>query len=127
MPRFRDVDDTTTLSKSFALSDAHELIARELGIESRRILRTADLRSLCPGERRGGTEPELLGHILSLFVSDVEASYRSFVAKLGLPVRFRSDTPTTPNKPNESSSPTHSANHRLEAALAVTVSPFLMN
>ena len=34
LPRFRDVDDATILSTRFALSDAQELIARELGFQS---------------------------------------------------------------------------------------------
>jgi catechol 2,3-dioxygenase-like lactoylglutathione lyase family enzyme len=93
LPRFRDLDDTTILSKPFALSDAHELIARELGFESWRVLRTADLSSLCPDGRRGGNEPELLGAHPQLFVSDVEASCRFFVARLGFTVRFKCGKP----------------------------------
>ena len=93
LPRFRDLDDTTILSRSFALSDAHELIARELGFESWQVLRTADLSSLCADERRYGNESELLGAHPQLFVSDVEASCRFFVAKLGFTVRFKYGKP----------------------------------
>ena len=93
LPRFRDVDDTTILSKPFALSDAQELIARELGFESWHVLRTADLSSLRPDERRLGTQPELLGAHPQLFVSDVEASCRFLVAKLGFTVRFQYGKP----------------------------------
>src|SRR5579864_4853724 len=52
LPRFHDVDDATILSKPFALSDAHELIARELGFESWPALRAADLSSFAPGDQR---------------------------------------------------------------------------
>ena len=94
LPRFRDVDDATVLSTRFALSDAHELIARELGFESWQVLRTADLRSLRPEERRLGNQPQLLGAHPQLFVSDVEASCRFFVAKLGFTVCFKYGKPT---------------------------------
>lgn len=93
LPRFRDADDSTILSRPFALSDAHELIARELGFESWQLLRTADLSSLGPDEQRRGSEPQLLGAHPQLFVSDVEASCRFFVAKLGFTVRFKYGKP----------------------------------
>lgn len=93
LPRFRDVDDATILSKSFALSDAHELIARELGFESWQVLRTADLSSSHPNKHRRGNEPQLLGAHPQLFVADVEASCRFFVEKLGFTVRFKYGKP----------------------------------
>lgn len=93
LPRFHDVDDATILSKRFALSDAHELIARELGFESWQILRAADLSSLRPDEHRPSHEPQLLGAHPQLFVSDVEASCRFFVAKLGFAVCFKYGKP----------------------------------
>lgn len=93
LPRFRDVDDATILSKPFALSDAHELIARELGFESWQILRAADLSSLRPDEHRPGHAPQLLGAHPQLFVSDVEASCRFFVAKLGFTICFKYGKP----------------------------------
>jgi len=93
LPRFSDDDDATILSKPFALSDAHELIARELGFESWQVLRSADLSSLHPDEHRGGNSPQLLGAHPQLFVSDVEASCRFFIAKLGFTVRFKYGKP----------------------------------
>ena len=93
LPRFHDVDDATILSTRFALSDAHELIARELGFESWQVLRAAGLGSLRPDERRPGNEPQLLGAHPQLFVSDVEASCRFFVAKLGFTVWFKYGKP----------------------------------
>jgi len=91
--RFHDVDDAAILSKPFALSDAHELIARELGFESWQALRAADLSSFAPDDHRRGNEPQLLGAHPQLFVSDVEASCRFFVAKLGFTVRFKYGNP----------------------------------
>lgn len=93
LPRFRDDDDATILSQPFALSDAHELIARELGFASWALLRMADLSSLRQGERGFGNQPELLGAHPQLFVSDVEASSHFFVAKLGFTVRFKYGEP----------------------------------
>ena len=83
MPRFRDVDDATILSKPFALRDAHELIAPELGFENWQDLRAADLSSFIPDDHRRGSEPQLRGAHPQLFVTDVEASCHFLVAKLG--------------------------------------------
>jgi catechol 2,3-dioxygenase-like lactoylglutathione lyase family enzyme len=93
LPRFRDVDDTTILSKPFALSDAQELIARELGFDSWQVLRAADLSSLRPNERQCVNGPQLMGAHPQLFVSDVEGSCRFFVAKLGFTVCFKYGKP----------------------------------
>src|SRR5215470_1895404 len=93
LPRFHDLDDATILNKPFALRDAHELIARELGFESWQVLRTADLSSLHLDEHRRGNEPQLLGAHPQLFVPDVEASCRFFGAKLGFTVRFKYGKP----------------------------------
>lgn len=93
LTRFRDFDDATILSTRFALSDAHELIARELGFESWQMLRAASIESSQPDERRSGNQPQLLGAHPQLFVSDVEASCRFFVAKLGFTVAFQYGKP----------------------------------
>ena len=93
LPRFCDVDDATLLSERFTLSDAHELIARELGFESWQVLRIADLSSLQPKEPRPGSELQLLGAHPQIFVSDVEASCQFFVAKLGFAIRFTYGNP----------------------------------
>lgn len=93
LPRFRDVDEATILSTRFALSDAHELIARELGFESWEVLRAANVECLRPDEGRPGNEPQLMGAHPQLFVSDVAASCRFFVAKLGFTVTFQYGRP----------------------------------
>ena len=93
LPRFRDVDDAAILSTRFALSDAQELIARELGFESWQALRAANVASSGPDERRPRNQPQLLGAHPQLFVSDVEASCRFFVAKLGFTVAFKYGKP----------------------------------
>ena len=88
LPRFNDVDDATILSNPFALSDAQELIARELGFESWQILRTADLSSSRPDKHPSGNSPQLMGAHPQLFVADVEAACRFFVETLGFSVGF---------------------------------------
>ena len=93
LPRFRGLGDAAVLSARFALSDAHELIARELGFESWPALRAAGLLSLRPPERRPQDGPQLLAAHPQLFVSDVEVSCRFFVAKLGLTVCFKYGQP----------------------------------
>lgn len=93
LPRFGEMDDATILAVPFALSDAHELIARELGFESWQVLRTADLSSLNPDEHGRGNEPELLGAHPQLFVADVEASCGFFVRKLGFTIGFKYGQP----------------------------------
>ena len=94
LPRFRDVDDAAILSTPFALSDAQELLARELGFESWQALRTADLSST-PGDRGLSlNSPKLLGAHPQLFVYDVEASCKFFVEKLGFSVCFKYGQPT---------------------------------
>jgi catechol 2,3-dioxygenase-like lactoylglutathione lyase family enzyme len=93
LPRFRDMDDAAILSKPFALNDAHELIARELGFESWHVLRSEDLSCLSTAELQPANEPELLGAHPQLFVSDVEAACRFFVTKLGFRVRFQYGKP----------------------------------
>lgn len=93
LPRFRDLDDAAILSRPFVLSDAHELIARELGFASWQVLRSADLSSLRRNEQRRENQPQLLGAHPQLFVSHVEESCRFFVSKLGFTVRFKYGRP----------------------------------
>lgn len=93
LPRFHELDDVSILSARFVLRDAHELIARELGFESWQALRAGPISSLRPDQRRTGNAPRLLGAHPQLFVSDVEASSRFFVAKLGFTVCFQYGKP----------------------------------
>lgn len=93
LPRFRDVDDAAIFSTPFALSDAHEVIARELGFKSWQALRAANFGSLRSHERGPGKGLQLLGAHPQLFVSDVEASCRFFAAKLGFTVCFKYGKP----------------------------------
>jgi catechol 2,3-dioxygenase-like lactoylglutathione lyase family enzyme len=93
LPRFLEADDATILSTPFTLSDAHELIARELGFESWHVLRTADLGSPGPENYRREKDPRLEGAHPQLFVSEVEASCRFWVTSLGFEIVFKYGKP----------------------------------
>jgi catechol 2,3-dioxygenase-like lactoylglutathione lyase family enzyme len=93
LPRYRDFDDSSLLSRPFTLSDAHELIAHELGFESWELLRSSDAELPSVHEQAGGDEPQLLAAFPQLFVSDVEASCQFFAARLGFTVRFKYGQP----------------------------------
>lgn len=87
LPRFAEVDDAAILSRPFALRDAHELIARELGFESWEILRIVDVSSLQAGQQRREKTAELLGLTLSclcpMLRHRVSSSRRSWASKSG--------------------------------------------
>lgn len=93
LSRFHDADDAAIFSKPFALSDAQELIARELGCDSWQALRSTDLSSLHSDLHQSENHAQLLGAHPQLFVSDVEAACRFFVEKLGFRVRFKYGKP----------------------------------
>jgi catechol 2,3-dioxygenase-like lactoylglutathione lyase family enzyme len=87
------LDDGAILSRPFALADAQELIARELGFDSWKTLRMGGGEAQSPHEQVNGHEPQLLGAFPQLFVADVEASCRFFVETLGFTLRFKYGQP----------------------------------
>jgi hypothetical protein len=89
LPRYRELDDGAILSRPFALADAHELIARELGFDSWKALRLGGGETQSPHEQVNGHEPQLLGAFPQLFVADVDVSCRFFVETLGFTLRFK--------------------------------------
>jgi catechol 2,3-dioxygenase-like lactoylglutathione lyase family enzyme len=93
LPRYRELDDSAILSKPFALTDAQELIARELGFGTWEGLRAADGVTQTATKRANGHEPQLLGAFPQLFVADIEISCRFFVETLGFTVRFKHGQP----------------------------------
>jgi catechol 2,3-dioxygenase-like lactoylglutathione lyase family enzyme len=101
LQRFRHLTDPQVLQRSFTLSDAHELVARQSGFESWHALnkgvqamtdKTLD-QSDNPA-RDAVTNPAsessgLLGGLeAQLFVADVEAACDFYVSKLGFAVTF---------------------------------------
>ena len=92
LPRYHELDDRAILSKPFALADAQELIARELGFDSWKALRVGGRETQSP-EQVDGREPQLLGAFPQLFVADVEVSCRFFLETLGFTLRFKYGQP----------------------------------
>jgi catechol 2,3-dioxygenase-like lactoylglutathione lyase family enzyme len=96
LPSYRGLDDAAILAKPFALADAQELIARELGFENWQALRKGVGETPSAAEQpadANATEPQLLGAFPQLFVADVDASCRFFVETLGFTVRFKYGQP----------------------------------
>jgi catechol 2,3-dioxygenase-like lactoylglutathione lyase family enzyme len=87
LPRFGQMTDSEILAQSFKLSDAQELVARQLGFESWQALKTgfpamsdhADTTSV--SAHITGAEPQL-------FVTDIKTSCDFFTAKLGFTMVF---------------------------------------
>ena len=93
LPRYRELDDGAVLSRPFALADAQELIARELGFDSWKVLRMGGEEAPSARKEGEGREPQLLGAFPQLFVADVEISCRFFVETLGFSVRYQYGQP----------------------------------
>jgi len=93
LPRYRQLDDHAILSRPFALSDAQELIARELGFDTWQALRDGDRGTQASSGQENGNQPRLLGAVPQLFVTDMEISCRFFVERLGFTLLFQYGQP----------------------------------
>jgi catechol 2,3-dioxygenase-like lactoylglutathione lyase family enzyme len=87
LPRFKTLSDREVLAHSFKLSDAQELVARKTGFESWEALRKG-VQDMSESQVEKLSRPTLLASEPQLFVSDVAASARFYVEKLGFAVRF---------------------------------------
>lgn len=87
LPRFRDLDDRQVLDASFKLSDAHELVARQLGYEGWQALKTGAL-AMTQHDSPTETPVILSGSEAQIYVSDVTASCAFFTSKLGFAIDF---------------------------------------
>lgn len=87
LPRYRHLDDRQVLAAPFKLSDAQELVARQLDFESWQALKngTPPMTTQVP---RAAAPPVLTGTEAQLFVRDMEASRDFFTSKLGFAVDF---------------------------------------
>jgi catechol 2,3-dioxygenase-like lactoylglutathione lyase family enzyme len=87
LPRFRHLDDHQVLAATFKLSDAQELVARQLGFEGWQALKAGALamnRKVEPTARQvflSATEAQL-------YVADVRGSCDFFTSKLGFAIVF---------------------------------------
>lgn len=94
LPRYRGLDDRAILSEPFSLTDAQELIARELGFDNWEALRTGDEPMQFPTEHQlDENAPHLLYASPQVFVANVEVSCRFFVETLGFTLCFKYGQP----------------------------------
>jgi catechol 2,3-dioxygenase-like lactoylglutathione lyase family enzyme len=87
LPRFRHLDDPQVLEASFKLSDAQELVARQLGFEGWQALK-AGTPAMNTAIKQTTTRPKLSGTEAQLYVADVKVSCHFFTSKLGFKVDF---------------------------------------
>lgn len=87
LPRFRNLDDHQVLEASFKLSDAQELVARQLGFEGWQALK-AGAQAMSTQVKEATTVPILSGTEAQVYVADVKASCDFFTSKLGFAIDF---------------------------------------
>jgi catechol 2,3-dioxygenase-like lactoylglutathione lyase family enzyme len=88
LPRFRHLDDHQVLGASFKLSDAQELVARQLGFEGWQALKAGALAMSTTQAKQATTAAILSGTEPQLYVADVKASCDFFTSKLGFAIDF---------------------------------------
>jgi catechol 2,3-dioxygenase-like lactoylglutathione lyase family enzyme len=87
LPRFRHLDDHQVLEASFKLSDAQELVARQLGFEGWQALK-AGTQAMSTQVNQATKVPILSGTEAQLYVADINASCDFFTSKLGFAIDF---------------------------------------
>ncbi len=89
LPRFRHLSDAEVLARSFKLSDAQEMVARQSGFDSWQALKTGVSTMTQQAEQTStATRPVLSAAEPQLFVADVKASCDFFTEKLGFSIVF---------------------------------------
>ncbi|PDS67824.1 bleomycin resistance family protein [Rhizobium anhuiense] len=87
LPRFRHLDDSHVLEARFKLSDAQDLIARQMGFEGWQALKTGAAAMTDP-KKQPAPQAILSSLSAQLFVTDIKASCEFFTGKLGFRVDF---------------------------------------
>ena len=87
LPRFAGLTDREILGASFALSDALEVIAHELGFATW-ALAARELRRMPPTADRTQPQPRLLAAYPQLFVSDVRRAADFYAGTLGFSIVY---------------------------------------
>ncbi|MEI2301584.1 VOC family protein [Ensifer sp. MJa1] len=87
LPRFSDLDGNGILNADFKLADAQELIARQIGFDNWRALKSGAL-AMTMETRPTVTRPLLRSMSAQLFVADIKASCDFYRDKLGFTVDF---------------------------------------
>ncbi len=92
LPRFRHIADVQILESSFRLADAQELVARQMGFDGWRALKSG--AEAMTDEPRPTTPRPILNSIeAQLFVANIKNSCDFYTNKLGFAVAFVSGDP----------------------------------
>jgi Glyoxalase/Bleomycin resistance protein/Dioxygenase superfamily len=92
MPRFRHMSDPEILAASFKLSDAQEMVARQLGFDSWQALKTG-LSTTSLKVKSSPSKATIVGAEPQLFVADIKRSCEFFCEKLGFSLVFTYGNP----------------------------------
>lgn len=87
LPRFNDLSDEQILDAGFKLSDAQELVARQMGFADWQALKSG-AHAMPDAPRITPPRPVLTSVAPQLFVADIKVSCEFFTAKLGFVVDF---------------------------------------
>ena len=90
--RFRNLSDTRILDAPFKLADAQELVARQMGFETWRALKTGT-SAMQPEPKQSHAKPILVATEAILYVSDFQRACDYFVSKLGFEIEFKYGEP----------------------------------
>lgn len=87
LPRYQHMTDAEVLARSFKLSDAQELVARQHGFESWEALKRG-LSSMPKHAEQTPSKVTILAAEPQLFVADIKASLDFFTHRLGFVIVF---------------------------------------
>lgn len=87
LPRFQHLNDSQVLKAEFKLSDAQELVARQLGFEAWQALK-AGVAAMKSQAKSTALSVVLSSTEAQLYVANVETSYDFFTSKLGFAIVF---------------------------------------
>jgi len=87
LPRFQNLNDREILDRAFRLSDAQELVAKQLGFENWQALKKG-LTTMSNQQQPLVPHPVIAGAEPQLFVADVKQSCEFFTTKLGFKTTF---------------------------------------
>jgi uncharacterized glyoxalase superfamily protein PhnB len=92
LPRYRHMTDPEVLARSFKLSDAQELVARQYGFESWEALKTG-LPTMADHAEKTISKATIVAAEPQLFVANIKASVDFFTQKLGFAMAFEYGEP----------------------------------
>jgi catechol 2,3-dioxygenase-like lactoylglutathione lyase family enzyme len=87
LPRFRHLSDEQVLDANFKLTDAQELVARQMGFEGWQALKSG-AHAMTHKAGEAVPRPVLSSTEAQLYVSDIKASCNFYTDKLGFAVAF---------------------------------------